>query len=173
MMDYFAEYIVKRKKDFKDFLIILVLIIAAIVLSAVGFMFLSVPFIGQFILAGVAGVIWAAYILITSRNIEFEYIVTNGELDVDRIIARRKRKRLLAISSKEIELIAPMSDRSGDNITNVIDASRNTKNDDTLCYLISVKDGVKTKLIFNPSVKMLKIFKKFNPQAMKVSVTNE
>ena len=173
MMDYFTEYIVRRKKDAKDILIILGVIIAASVLTAIGVLFLGVPLIGQFVLLIVAGVVWGAYLLITGRNIEFEYIVTNGELDVDRITARRKRKRLISVASKEIELIAPITDHSGDNVTNVIDASRNLKDDETLCYLITVKEGVKTKILFNPSEKMLKIFKKFRPQAMKVSVPNE
>ncbi len=173
MMDYFTEYIVKRKKDAKDILIITGTILATIALFIFGIAYLFIPLIGQFVLLLLAGIIWLAYILITNRNIEFEYIVTNGELDVDRITARRKRKRLLSVSAKEIELIAPIDDHSGDTVTNVIDASNNSKKDTATCYLIATKNGVRTKLIFNPSEKMLRIFKKFRPQAMKVSVPNE
>ncbi len=173
MMDYFTEYIVRRKKSAIDILIIAGIIIAALVLSFIGLQFCFFPLIGQFVFLLIAGVIWGAWFLITNRNVEFEYIVTNGELDVDKITARRKRKRLLSVPAKEIELIAPISDHSADTVTNIIDASRNVSNDESLCYLIAVKDGVRTKLIFNPSEKMIKIFKKFRPQAVKVSVPNE
>ncbi len=40
--------------------------------------------------------------------LEYEYIVTNDDLDVDKIIAKKKRKRMLSISCKDIEKIAPV-----------------------------------------------------------------
>ena len=36
-------------------------------------------------------------------NLEFEYAATNGDLTVDKIIHRRKRKRVINLDSKDIE----------------------------------------------------------------------
>lgn len=174
MMDYFTEHIVKRKKSGKDVILIILILIAAAILALAGLAIcIAIPLVGQFAILISAGAIWGAYILITSRSVEFEYIVTNGETDFDRIAARRKRKRLISVPAKEIEVIAPITDRSADQITNIIDASSNNPTDNPPCYMVTVKDGVKTKIIFNPSQKMLKIYKKFRPQAMKVSVSDE
>ena len=103
-MDVFIEQLVKRKKEGKDVAVIILIILGAIVLAAVltylGWWFLGMPEIA-FVL--ILGIIYGAYMLISNQNIEFEYIITNGELDVDRIIARRKRKRIVTVSCRHFE----------------------------------------------------------------------
>ena len=161
MYDYFTEYLVKRRKNIVDFLIMFLAAFAGVFITL--FLFLSgllfVQLIGQVLTIGVVALWWGVYFLITSRSLEFEYIVTNGELDVDKVIGKRKRKRLISVKAKEIELITAEENYRG-NADVVIDASsRNgvSKN----FVLITAKDGKRTKIIFNPSEKMLKIFKVF------------
>ena len=36
-------------------------------------------------------------------NVEFEYVLTNGDIDVDKIIAQRKRKRLVSVKCSSFE----------------------------------------------------------------------
>lgn len=43
------------------------------------------------------GSLYGGYILITNMSVEYEYIVTNGEMDIDKIIAKRRRKRLITV----------------------------------------------------------------------------
>ena len=161
MYDYFTEYLVKRKKNIADIAIMLLSAVAGVCITL--FLFFSgllfAGIIGQVLTVGVVALWWGVYFIITSRNIEFEYIVTNGELDIDKVIGRRKRKHIITVNSKEIEIITPASEYTG-NAHAVIDAS--SKNSaDTDYVLITLKDGKRTKIIFNPSEKMLKIFKVF------------
>ena len=87
-MDIFIEKIVKNI-DFKDYLIAAGLIFASFIILGLVFVFYPLPFI---ILVVFFGLCYLLYYLISSRSIEYEYIVTNGELDIDIIIAKRKRK---------------------------------------------------------------------------------
>ena len=62
------------------------LIAGAIVLSVCLFF---VPIAGVLL---AAGVIYLTYRLFRAFNVEYEYIATNGAIDIDRITARSKRK---------------------------------------------------------------------------------
>lgn len=174
MMDYFCEYMIRRKKSGKDIAIIIGLILAGIILTIVLFPLMFYQLVGSFMLLAIVGVWYGAYILISGRNIEYEYTVTNGDLDVDSIAARRKRKRVISVKGKEIELLAPVMDEKfrrefeNVNITKVIDASTGVISENTY-FAVFVKDAQRTKLLFEPSDKMLRIFKRFRPQAVFVN----
>lgn len=86
-MDTFVEQIVAKKKGAKEIAVIAGTIFLIVVLVFVLFMFL-----GYFSLVIDMLLIYGAWWLITSQNIEYEYSVTNGDIDIDQIIAQRKRK---------------------------------------------------------------------------------
>lgn len=170
-MDLFSEYIVKKKKGGKDILKIVGIVIAAIILVFFALGLSAVPLIGGLTLLAVAGVIYGAYYLITNLNVEYEYIVTNGELDVDTILNRRKRKRIITVHSKTFDIVAPVGkdeykNEENANFTRVIDASSGKDNGKTYFAVFS-KDGQKIKLIFEPTEKMLDSFKIFVPKNVK------
>ena len=75
-MDIFHEYIVTKKKELKDYLITLLLIGAAIVLTFVFAMLTMMysQYLSSIGLLLIVGVWWGALYLIKARNIEFEYI---------------------------------------------------------------------------------------------------
>jgi hypothetical protein len=77
-MDTFMEKIVRKKRDTKDHLITAAIIVAAIVLSLV---VMNVPILagGGMGLFFIAGIIYLSYLLLTTRNVEYEYAVTNGD----------------------------------------------------------------------------------------------
>lgn len=165
-MDIFLEYIVKRQKTMQDTFITIGIIIAFLIVLVVG---IGLPF-GPIIVVA-AG--YGAYWLITSRSIEYEYIVTNGELDVDKIIAQRKRKRILSIHSRDFEILAPVHDPQykrdfeNVNIQKTVEAM-SSMNSGNLYFAVFMKDGARTKLIFEPTEKMLDAFKKFNPRQVHI-----
>lgn len=169
MLDYFTENIVKRKKDAKDIVLSAIIVVGALLV------FLILCYIGlltglmQILFLFACGALWGAYILLGKLSIEYEYIVTNGEMDVDKIMQRRKRKRIITVKAKNIRSIEPIR---ADNTTykQVIDASRNDKNA-TDTYMLITEDNI--KIIFNPSEKMLKIFAKFRPQSVKGITFND
>lgn len=96
-MDTFVEQIIKKKKTPVDMLIMVATALAALIVSAAIIKFISV------LLPMTVLVIWGAYWLITSRNREFEYSITNGEMDIDCIIAKRRRKRVTSVTCSKVE----------------------------------------------------------------------
>ena len=103
-MDVFIEQLVRRKKEGKDVAVIVLILLGAVVLAAV-LTYLSWWYLGmpEMALLFIIGIVYACYVLISNQNIEFEYIITNGELDVDRIIAQRKRKRVVTVRCRDFE----------------------------------------------------------------------
>lgn len=170
-MDSFIEHMIRQKKKGAVVVKEIFIIFAAILVSlALTFVFLILP---QTVLSVwplcIAGIFFAAYKIITSFNIEFEYILTNGELDVDKITHKKRRKRLITIHSKSFIEFGKTGDagaHSDKEFSKVIDASANS---DTYqdYYAIFFKNGQKIKLIFNPTQKMIDIFKIYAPRVVK------
>ena len=101
-MDSFFEQIVKKKKGAVEWLIIIGVILAALALLLLCFLYL-----GSFIIIATVGILYGGWWLITGQNVEYEYCVTNGDIDVDKIIARRKRVRLVSVAGRKVRALAP------------------------------------------------------------------
>ena len=93
-MDTFFEQIIAIKKTGKAIAAIAGIWLLAFILCFLLFMFISYLAVFAFLL--IAGVLFGAYKLSTRFNIEYEYIVTNGTMDIDKIISKSSRKRVLS-----------------------------------------------------------------------------
>lgn len=168
-MDVFIEYMVKRKKSALDYAKILATLIAGlVVIYVVATIFTMIPFINSFILIAIAGVIYVMYILITSVNLEYEYIITNDELDVDSIANRRKRKQLTTVNLRHIECRGKISDKSFENYfhnksVKKIYACKDIKDPETY-FMVYYNNDNKNMLLFNANDKILKRIEVLNPQ---------
>lgn len=101
-MDTFFEQLIKIKLTGKAKAIIVAIIaVDAIIVAAL--LFLSLFLAPMFMLLIVAAAIYGGYKLISLLTIEYEYIYTNGDLDVDKIVAQSSRKRMVSIKCSEIE----------------------------------------------------------------------
>lgn len=165
-MDTFIEKLVARKKTAKDSLLTAGILVAAIFLIMLS---LTVKVINQLGL-GIflaAGLIYLGYRLVQARNVEYEYIVTNGDLDIDRIVAQRKRKRIFSASCKEFDVLSPVKSnsfsQSVQSIKNRIDASSSIDSPDAYFATLNYK-GEKTVVIFEPDERMLNNFKIYIPR---------
>ena len=98
--DIFIEEIVKKKKQPLDWLKIAAILLLCLGLAA-GFLFLGMFFPFCWVLSGLS--LYFAYFFISRRSIEFEYSLTNDTFDVDQIIAKRTRKRLISASCKNFD----------------------------------------------------------------------
>lgn len=165
----YAEYLVKRKKSIFDFIIMLLVVFAGITatLSLFGFLFLQLY--GMFAFLGIALVWYIVYIVVSSRNIEYEYCITDGILDIDIITAKRKRKSLATIVVSNAEIIAPASIEyieqfNKNGIVFKIDASM--KNNKIMDFFIIFpnKNGQITRLVFTPDENVLNMIKRANPR---------
>ncbi len=167
--DVFMEKIVARKKTAKDYLKIVGLIVLGLILLYIVSLFGT--FIGFLLPLILVGIGYALYMLITSTNIEFEYIVTNGDLDIDQIIARRKRKRIFSCKAKDIELMDKVGSdewKAAERQTGrkLLDCSQ-TLDSQGNWFILSDYKGQKLKVVFAPDQRMLKSMKRFNPSKIK------
>lgn len=162
-MDVFCEYIVKAKRKPVHNVITVLGIILTIVLIYLSLPILASPLSSVALLLD-AAIIYGLYILITHFNIEYEYILTNSELDVDKIIAKRKRKRVFSMNVKDFEVLEPVD--SNKNYQNILDCS--SKNNQDLYYGIFSKDSKTQTLIFNPPLKMLENMKQYSPRTIRI-----
>lgn len=167
-MDIFLEYIVNRKKSAFDIFKAVSILILTLVVLYFSLILYAVPLLSTFALLIDAGIIYLGWLFISSINIEFEYSVTNGAVDIDKIINRRKRKKVISFKVSETEIIAPVNSSEHASIFNsefakVIDASSRSKNEDTY-FAVLVTDAGKTKILFNPPQKMVDAFKVYGPR---------
>ena len=84
-MDSFKEQIVRKIPTKNDKIQKIFIMIASVALAALCFIF---PFGTQFSVIGIflaAAALYGGYYLTTKLDVEYEYIFTNGEIDVDKI----------------------------------------------------------------------------------------
>ena len=169
-MDIFVEQIVAKKKETKEKIFIIGVALLLLVLMVVSFFAL-----GGIGLFSVALLLWVAlaygaWWLITSQNLEFEYSITNGDIDIDRIVARRKRARIVSVRGQKIEQAgkydaAQMQNRPFDRV--VMAAS--SQNAQGLYYFTyhSKKSG-STIVVFEPDERVKEAFYKSLPKLVQL-----
>jgi hypothetical protein len=106
-MDIFIEQIVSKKPDTRDkFLKVFMLSVTGALISfcgAVFYVFMMLPFISFVALAAIPGIIWVANYSLKSTHTEYDYILTNKDLDFDKITGRSKRKRMISLNLANAE----------------------------------------------------------------------
>jgi len=161
-MDVYIEYLVKQKKTAQTTILKILIVIAVIffsfVMLALSMQYSSMSFI---FLCLIAVAIFGTWFLFTSLKLEFEYIVTNGEMDVDKIIAQRKRKRLVTIKFREMEIMAPANGNHKNEFENkaikvTLDASSSVTDKGTYFIIARTVQRGKIRLIFNPDARIIK-----------------
>ena len=113
MSDLYLEELVKRRKTGTDQALRYVLM----ALTAIGVVLSLLTW--NLIIIAVSIAICVADIFIFPRfQTEWEYQYVNGELDVDRIINKAKRKRMASYDISKAELIAPAASHRFDYYNN-------------------------------------------------------
>ncbi len=102
-MDTFFEQITAMRKGAKSIAIVILILVAALSLGTV-LMLLSIFYTGlaSICFLAIAGIFYGAYRLVAMQNVEYEYILTNGEMDIDKIINRSSRKRQITFNLKDV-----------------------------------------------------------------------
>ncbi len=166
-MELYTEYMVARKKTPIDVIISILTVICAAFISLIALQFIFRPVYGTFVLLAIAALWYGVYFLIGSRSLEFEYCITEGEMDVDVIKGKSRRKHLASIDIRNVEIIAPTTvdyaseyDRRG--IQRKIDASKGDNNVTDFFVIFYEKEQL-TRLVFTPNESMLEMMKKLNP----------
>jgi len=171
MQDVFIEYMVKQQKTIKTAILKILIAVGTIIFALAMFalVFSQVLWVFSFlaVILAVAS-FFGAYFLVTSLNLEFEYSITNGEMDVDKIIAQRKRQRLMSIKWRNVEGFGKYkpSEHIGKSRAQKIFACDSPKSDDLWYCITRVPQKGQVLLVFNANEKMLMAIKKYLPKPL-------
>lgn len=158
MNDYYTEHLVKRKTTggtvLKKAGLIALTILTILLQTRIPFAMLLT--IGMLVLD---------VFMFRGMDLEYEYLYVNGDLDIDKIMAKSKRKRIFSTNVGELELLAP----TGSSELRLIQVKK-TYNYSTMVpgnktyELIVNQKGQKIKVIFEPNETILKGFKMLAPR---------
>lgn len=123
------------------------------------------PFLGTFSLLLAAGALFGAYKLCTRFNLEYEYIVTNGTMDIDKIINKSSRKRILSFELATVSRIEKFNPAQLSGV-NAKELFITCNQDDPGAYLmVSATEGKGTSyLVFAPDERVRSAIVKFVPK---------
>ncbi len=115
MNDGYEEILVKKGKDAKDSFMKGMVYSVVGILAAVGLVFFNPIFLLAAVIMGFV----AFYLILPNFDIEYEYLYVGGDIDVDKIMAKRKRKTIASYSKDNLEVMAPTgSDHLADYVKN-------------------------------------------------------
>ena len=162
-MDTFFEQITAVKKSGKD-----IAAITGIWLLAFIICFLLVLLIGylqSFSFLLIAGALFGAFKLSCRFNVEYEYIVTNGTMDIDKIINKSSRKRILSFELATVSRIEKFNPAQISSV-NTKELFITCNADDPAAYLmVSSTEGKGTSyLVFAPDERVRSAIVKFVPK---------
>lgn len=166
-MDIYKEYMVKQKRSTLSIAGSVCLWGLAVACTPLAFTMsvltygLSVPLC--------AGIYFLAWWFTTNNSIEFEYIFTNGELDVDKISGKRKRKRYVTISVSKFDVCEKAEGerfqnyQKDPNIKVKFDASKGAGTENRYYAVFTNKEGNRMLMLFSPASGLLEDMKRYNP----------
>lgn len=168
MTDVFIEQIVKKRNGPKEILRNAGIVLAGLLIAGAIFFLLlcSFPYkehIGMIVFLIFVGVLYYTWYIVSGLNLEYEYIFTNGEMDVDKISNKRKRKRMTTIKMSRVESLTEFDPTSFVKIRyeHVYSAVSSMKAANIWFMEYSNREGEKCCLIFTPSEKMLEAIRQY------------
>ncbi|SDG94611.1 DUF6106 family protein [Marvinbryantia formatexigens] len=164
MSDLYTEIIVKRKKTAKD-TILKALLIAVTVLAVLAALFTT---LGIFAFIAAVVLVIVDFIFIPTFDVEFEYLYVNGELDIDKIMSKQKRKRVYSADVKNLEIMAPTKSHALDAYNRrqdlkTLDFSSRDEQNQSYTMIIKGEKGLE-RVLFEPNEVILKDMKRMAPR---------
>ena len=170
-MDIFIEEMVERKRTAKDVAIVFGLMVLSVIFAYLLLVevFSLIPQLGSVLFLLTAGVIYIAYRFSMSLNVEYEYLLVKNEIDIDKIMNRKKRKRLTTVNLKGLEAFGRCGGNreyerlSGDISVKKIYACKK-KNDENNYFVVYFENSMRVMTVFSPSEKIVEVIEKLNPK---------
>ena len=118
-MDNISEQLVKINKTPRDLFLAGSIWVGAFLLVFLFVLFgLNNPAFFTLLFLLCIGVIFGAYKLSKMLNVEYEYIVVNRDLDIDKITAQSSRKRLVSIKLNEVSEFGEFTAQKAQKLAN-------------------------------------------------------
>ncbi len=163
MGDVFVEQIIKKNLSLGG----LAIRIGAIFLVLIGILLL--PIIKLILTITVTALfIYLAYLAFVYTSAEWEYSFVNGELTIDKILGKRKRKPGETYDIRKATLIAPVNSEevaSKSEFLTKIDYTGNKNTDEHYAIIIDDVEGVKGALMITiqPEEKLIEAMRNLRP----------
>ena len=159
-MESFIEVLVKKKNTLYDRIkviipIVLIIIFDIFCLRPSSILFAILPII-------LIASCFAIYCLVIYNEIEFEYILVNDELDIDKIIGKSKRKKVITVKKNQIadydsvKAVDYAKYKKQSNKIIIVASDKESENN----YYIALNDNRKTLIILDKVDEIYKILKK-------------
>lgn len=170
-MDNFHEQLITKRRTGEDIAKIIGILVGTVVLAAaclfvgIGFNAMIVSFLG-------IGVMVLGIWLLSGVGVEYEYIITNNWLDIDKITGKRNRKRLITLDlSHAVEFCSFPPEKDIECSTTVQASSGWEEN--ARCLVVEHQDFGKVNLIFNPDEITREAIVKELPRALRARLEND
>lgn len=152
MGDFYTEKMVKRKAGGKE-------LAPAIVLTVVTLVWIYIARLSPVGLLLTMVLIFLIWVALRRSKIEYEYLFINGDLDIDRIINRSKRKTVFSMNVSELEILAPEGHEKLQSYGNakVLDFSSNQAGVERY-VLIGGRKGERYRVVFEPGEQLVEGF---------------
>ena len=160
-MDIFMEQLVEKKSSGMDYFKKGVFIVAGLALAIALMTFAFVTGLYLFLIISL-GVLDAIVVNLKNFDIEYEYIVTNRELDIDKIRGKKTRKRLITISLENTEFFGVYNEKNIGSVNATVMATDGTDFNQYLLITTHKKMG-KIAIVFSPNPEFLEAVKKGMP----------
>ena len=167
-MDTFVEQIVVKKKDNKQLAIIVSVLLADLLLGGLVIIFSGLLYIlAPLLLIGMG---YGSWWLISAQNIEYEYSVTNGDIDIDEIVARRKRKRIVSVGGHKLESAGKYNPAQWANrkIDRLVVAAPSLNEEGLYYFTYHSKKRGHTLVVFQPDERVKSAFYQMLPRLLQL-----
>lgn len=159
-MEQVIEVLIKKDVTLKDKLKVIISIIAICIFDVLCMKPQSILFV--FLPIIVVASCFAIYYVVIYNSIEYEYILINDELDIDKIMGKSKRKKVITVKKNQIVdfdcVLSPNFSEYKKRSNEVIVVASNEKSDEN--YYIALNNNKKTLIILNKVENIYKILKK-------------
>ena len=145
MSDFYTEQLVKRKTPMSSILLGVLLVLVTIASVRLIFMF---PF------AIIVPVVLIAVDVFVFKcmNVEYEYLYVNGSLDIDKIMSKSRRKKIMEMEIADLEVMAPKGAAELRQYQSVKAKNYSSRtSDDNVYEMVISRRGVKERIIFEPN----------------------
>ena len=158
-MDTFVEQIVTIKKTSKTLIAYII-----IALLTVSLMTVLTMLVGSLFVVVDALILFGAYKLYSMLSIEYEYIITNSSMDIDKIIYKSSRKRVVSFDLTAVTRIEKYTGTLPADITK--DCFIACNKTDENAYVVYYKEEGKPQrtFVFAPNEKVVSAMKNFLPR---------
>ena len=162
-MDTFFEQITAVKKSCKDIAAITGIWLLAFIICFLLVLFMG--YLGSFSFLLIAGALFGAFKLSCRFNVEYEYIVTNGTMDIDKIINKSSRKRVLSFELATVSRLEKFNQGLLSSVNSKEIVTACNLNDPEAYLMVSSTEGKGTSyLIFAPDERVRGAIVKFVPK---------